>query len=67
MDGRREALRLLKKLGRTPFDFQGESVERAIATVDDGARTLVQAPTGAGKTLIAFLTAALLSKRGGAG
>jgi reverse gyrase len=67
MSFRREALHLLNEIGREPFEFQGIAVERSIASVDDGSRVLIQAPTGAGKTVIAFLTAALLSRRAGAG
>jgi len=60
-----DALRLLSEIGREPFDFQGEAVQRAVSTVDNAGRGLIQAPTGAGKTVIAFLTAALLSSRVG--
>ncbi len=65
MDPRRDSLRLLADIGREPFEFQGEAVEHAVVAIDRDQRVLIQAPTGSGKTLIAFLTAALLSRRAG--
>ncbi|HEU5215287.1 MAG TPA: DEAD/DEAH box helicase, partial [Gaiellaceae bacterium] len=58
-----QALRLLREIGKTPFEFQGEAVERVSSAAVDGERLLVQAPTGAGKTLIAYLNVAVAATR----
>jgi hypothetical protein len=64
-DSAARTLALLKKIGKTPYQFQAESVDRVLAAAADSERLLLQAPTGAGKTLIAYLTAARLAKRQG--
>jgi superfamily II DNA or RNA helicase len=58
----KRALQLLARLCRTPFKFQGEAVERVLEAATAGERLLLEAPTGAGKTLIAYLATAILSE-----
>jgi superfamily II DNA or RNA helicase len=59
----KRALALLSDLGFEPYAFQGEAVERAVAASQSRERLLIQAPTGAGKTLIAYLAVAVLKER----
>jgi superfamily II DNA or RNA helicase len=53
---------LLNTQGREPFEFQAELASRCVSAIKNGRRFLVLAPTGAGKTLISQLTAALLGQ-----
>jgi hypothetical protein len=62
-----QATALLARLGWTPYEFQGAAVERVVAASRTRERLLVQAPTGAGKTLIAYLAVALLAEKRGLG
>jgi Helicase conserved C-terminal domain len=56
----KRAVRMLAQIGRTPYNFQGEAVEQAISATANQDRLLLQAPTGTGKTLIAYPSRPLL-------
>jgi superfamily II DNA or RNA helicase len=58
----KRALKILKDLGKSPYDFQGDMAAKGMAYVKQHKRLLCVAPTGSGKTLIAQLIAALLTE-----